>query len=340
MQRWVCLLFAITISSFAILYPAHARVLKIATIAPDGTAWMIEMRKGAKQIEEQTQGRVKLKFYPGGIMGNDKSVLKKIRIGQLQGGALTGGSLVQIARNAQLYSLPFLFKNYEEVDYVRTRMDDQIRADIEKGSLVPVGLSEGGFAYIMSGRPIRSVDDLREAKFWVPEGDQISQASVRNAGVTPIILPIADVYTSLQTRLVDAVANTPMGTIAFQWHTKLKFVTDVPISYIIGILLIDKKIFTQLSPKDQTIVRRVMGEVFKRLDIKNRQDNINARQALINQGIEFLEPTEEEQMRWQRFAEDAIIMLREKGVYSQRMLEILQNHLQDFRNQNRAAQSG
>ena len=326
MQRWVCLLFAITISSFAILYPAHARVF--------------EMRKGAKQIEEQTQGRVKLKFYPGGIMGNDKSVLKKIRIGQLQGGALTGGSLVQIARNAQLYSLPFLFKNYEEVDYVRTRMDDQIRADIEKGSLVPVGLSEGGFAYIMSGRPIRSVDDLREAKFWVPEGDQISQTSVRNAGVTPIILPIADVYTGLQTRLVDAVANTPMGTIAFQWHTKLKYVTDVPISYIVGILLIDKKIFMQLSPKDQTIVRRVMGEVFKRLDIKNRQDNINARQALINQGIEFLEPTEEEQMRWQRFAEDAIIMLREKGVYSQHMLEILQNHLQDFRNQNRAAQSG
>ena len=87
----------------------QARTFKIATLAPDGTNWMKEIRKGAKNIAKLTDNRVKFKFYTGGVMGNERTILKKMRVGQLQGGAFTATALTDIYQDAQIYNLPFLF---------------------------------------------------------------------------------------------------------------------------------------------------------------------------------------------------------------------------------------
>ena len=135
----------------------EARVFKIATISPDGTFWMQEMRAGAEEIKKQTEGRVVFKFYPGGVMGNDESVLRKIRIGQLQGGAVTAGSLVSINPDISIYELPYLFDSLEQVDYVRSRMDDELTGTLENKGFVGFGLAEGGFSYMMSDQLLQSV---------------------------------------------------------------------------------------------------------------------------------------------------------------------------------------
>ena len=141
-----------------------ATTLKIATLAPDGTNWMKQMRAAAKQIKQQTEGRVKIRFYPGGVMGNDNSVLRKIRIGQLHGGALTGGGLSIIYKDAHLYTLPFQFRNLEEVDAVRQIMDPQILEGIKKQGYISFGLSEGGFAYLLSNSPVTSTRQFEAIK--------------------------------------------------------------------------------------------------------------------------------------------------------------------------------
>src|SRR5512140_2883564 len=135
--------------------PAQALTLKIATLAPDGTAWMQELRKGGDEIAQRTAGRGTVKFYPGGSMGSDRVVWRKIRAGQLQGGALTGGALAEINPDAQIYSLPMLFRSYDELDYVRARMDKKIEQGIEAHGFVTFGLTDGGFAYLMSSSPLR-----------------------------------------------------------------------------------------------------------------------------------------------------------------------------------------
>ncbi len=99
--------------------PALGVVLKIATLSPEGSECMQKMREGAKEIALKTDNRVKFKFYPGGIMGSEKAVLRKIRVGQLHGGAITAGSLAHIYPELRLYFLPMIFKSFEEVDYVR-----------------------------------------------------------------------------------------------------------------------------------------------------------------------------------------------------------------------------
>ena len=311
----------------------YARELKIATIAPDGTTWMKEMRMGTDEISHKTNGRVTFKFYPGGVMGTGTTVLKKIRIGQLQGGALPGGELFEIYPDLKIYNIPFLFRSYDEVDYVRTRIDSHMRTGIENAGLVPVGLSEGGFAYLFSDQPVRSIDDLKGKKFWIPKDDVISGAVLASAGITPVPLMLADVYTSLQTGLIDTAAAPPTAFIAFQWHTKVKYMTEVPLAYVVGILVIDKKVFYSLSHKDQSVVREVMAQVFARLNELNRKDNEAAKQALQNQGIEIVTPSADEIERWRGYASDAITELEDQDIYSTELLKGVQDDLNDYRKQ-------
>lgn len=310
---------------------AGATTFKIATIAPDGTSWMQEMRKGAELIQQQTDGRVQFRFFPGGVMGNDRSVLRKIRIGQLQGGAVTAGGLMDISPNSQIYSLPLLFRSLDEVDFVRKRMDSVILDDLLKQGFVSFGLSEGGFAYLMSNRPLRSTEDLKGQKVWAPEGDRISRAAFESMNISPVPLPLSDVLTGLQTGLIDTVATSYTGAIALQWHTQVKYVTDMPLMYIYGTMIIDSKDFEKLDQRDQETVREVMGDVFHRLNQQSRSSNAEAREALQQQGITFVEPSRDERRIWENSTAGAMERLADEGVFSPDLLHTLRGYLEEYR---------
>lgn len=312
---------------------AQALDLKIATIAPDGTSWMQEMRRGASEIAQRTDGRVVFKFYPGGTMGNDKNVLRKIRAGQLQGGAITGGGLAEVYPDNQIYNLPLIFRSYQEMDYVRSKMDALITKGLEQRGFISFGLAEGGFAYLMSSHPIRNIDDLKNEKVWVPEGDTISRSMYQALGVSPVPLPLTDVLTGLQTGLITTVGGSPTGAIALQWHTKLKYVTDVPVMYFYGILAVDRKAYLKISPSDQVVVREVMQGVFNKLNRQIRQDNENARKVLQQQGVEFVQLAPREIEKLHKAASDAIAQLAAQGVYTPDMFKTLQDHLENYRKQ-------
>lgn len=304
---------------------------KIATLAPDGTAWMREMRAVGEAIQSRTEGRVRLRYYPGGVMGNDATVLRKIRVGQLQGGAFTGSELAPVYPDVVIYGLPFLFNNQAEVDAVRARMDPVISAGLADKGMIVAGITGGGFAYLLSTQPIRARDDLVRAKPWLPQGDFVSEATYRAAGVNPVPLTIADVYTGLQTGLVDTVANTPSGTLAFQWHTRVRHIVDMPIAYIIGVLALDKRVFDKLSAEDQAVVLEEFGGGVERLDAQTERDNQAAREALRGEGIEFFEPDGDERAYWNSVGEQAAATLMQGEAFSQDNYEAMMATLRQVR---------
>jgi TRAP-type C4-dicarboxylate transport system substrate-binding protein len=295
MKKYIFGIFAALLATAA----SAATTIKIATVAPDGTAWMRELRVAAETIKTKTADRVEIKFYPGGVMGDEPAVLRKMRIGQLQGGAFTGGEISAVVKDAQIYSLPFLFKTADEVDKVRADLDPLLKKSFEQAGFEALGISGGGFAYLMSVKEMKTKDELKAAKVWVPQGDRVAEAGFKAAGVTPISLPLADVYTSLQTGLIDTAANTPSGAIAFQWHTKIKYMVDLPLTYVVGILIVDKKVFDTLSPEDQKTVGDEIGGAVQRLEKVNRDDNAQAREALQKQGITIFKPTADEVAQWE-----------------------------------------
>ncbi|MCF6211766.1 MAG: TRAP transporter substrate-binding protein DctP [Gammaproteobacteria bacterium] len=308
-----------------------ATTLKIATAIPDGTNWMKQLRQGAADIKKRTDGRVKIRFYPGGVMGNDNSVLRKIKVGQLHGAALTGGSLSKIYPSSQIYSLPFTFRDYAEVDYVRGKMDASIVQGLYDKGYVSFGISEGGFAYLLSRAPVTATSDLAARKIWIPEGDRINQESFAQFGISTIQLAMIDVLTALQTGLIDTVSTTPVGAIALQWHTRVKYLTDTPLLYVTGTIVVKRRAFEKLQAADQAIVREVMGDVFQRLNRINREDNRKAYEALKQQGIEFVRPTPKEIAEWRGGSQRAVAKLVKDGYLHQSIIDTFHHHLADYR---------
>ena len=309
----------------------NARTLKIATVSPDGTFWMQEMRAAAKDIKAKTDGRVVFKFYPGGVMGSDDSVLRKIRIGQLQGGAVTAGSMNKVAPDISIYELPYLFDSLEQVDYVRERMDPALVSNLEQKGFVTFGLAEGGFSYMMSSEPLDSVASVRAQKVWIPSGSDVGEAVFESADISPVPLPLADVMTGLQTGLVNTVITSPIGAIALQWHTKVNYLVDEPLTYFSAILVVDKKTFNKLSEEDQNLVREIMGAAFERIDAQNRKDNIAAREALKKQGIKFISLSPESAEEWRKIGDKAMKKLEKENKYSEKTYNDLMQHLNDFK---------
>jgi TRAP-type C4-dicarboxylate transport system substrate-binding protein len=307
--------------------------MKIATISPDGLSWMKQLRASVKEIETKTEGRVKFKIYPGGVQGDDYVVLRKMNIGQLQGGGFAAGSLTRFYPDLQVYNLPLQFQSFEEVDYVRKRMDQRINNGLEVGGLTSFGLTETGFAYLLSKEPVTTIADIKKLKAWVPTGDFISADLIKSFGISPIPLSITDVLAGLQTGLINAVVVPPLVALALQWHNHVDYMMSMPLLYIYSIIAVDNEAFAKISEPDQQIVLQIMNELSRNIDAENRIDNLKAYDVLIGQGITVTTPGPEDVPAWQDLAGKSITRLVESGKITAESLEIYNDLLNEFRHQ-------
>jgi TRAP-type C4-dicarboxylate transport system substrate-binding protein len=160
--------------------------------------------------------------------------------------------------------------------------------------------SDVGFAYLMSTRPLKTRADVTGAKLWIPQNDEIAERTFKMGGVSPILLPLGDVFTSLQTGLVDTVANTPSGAVALQWHGKLKHMIDLPLSFVVGFVVMDDKAFAKMSPADQAALLKVFRAAGQRLDASIRKDDDAALAAMKKQGLQVVQLDAAETARWKQ----------------------------------------
>ena len=320
-------LLAVLLLSLSLTCPAMAQTLKIATLAPDGSAWMRELRAAAAEVRQGTAGRVEVKFYPGGVMGNDAVVLRKMRLGQLQGGVLTASELSLVYRDAQIYSLPFLFDDWEQVGRVRAQVDPLLAKGFEARGIRMLGVSGIGFAYLMGDRPLRSRTDMSGIKLWVPQSDIIAARTFRLGGISTIPLPLGDVFTSLQTGLVDTVANTPSGAVALQWHGKIRSMVDLPLSLVVGYLALDDKAWKKLSPADQAVLAKAFASAAGRMDANVRRDDQAALAAMKRQGLVVTRLDAAEAQRWRGLGARVIAELEAEKSISPEMLAAVRRAL-------------
>jgi TRAP-type C4-dicarboxylate transport system substrate-binding protein len=263
-------------------------VFKIATLAPEGSTWMQLMHELDDRVREATGQEVGFKFYGGGVQGDERLVLRKMKTGQLHGGGFTGNGLGAIAPSLRVLETPFLFESVEEIDAAYREVGPELEAALDKAGYALLGWAEVGFVHIFTKQPVRNLSDLRKLKMWIWEGDPLPEAFFAEAGVAPVSLAITDVYTSLQTGLIDGVYASPYAGVVLQWHTQVKAMSEKPITHAIGAVIVVKDAFEKVSPGSREKIREIASDVFARLKQSSRQENESAISDIRAAGIEIV----------------------------------------------------
>lgn len=278
-------------ATFCLAVPAATETtIKFATLAPEGSTWMKVMRETAREIQEKTAGRLKFRFYAGGVSGDERDVVRKIRIGQIHAAGFTGLGLGMVAPAVRILDSPFLVGSPEEADLLMTRFEPEFARLFEAQGYVLLGWAEVGLVYLFSAAPIRDLDDLRAAKMWVWEGDAVAEALFKGLAVSPIPLSVADVRASLETGLIDGVYGSPMAVIALQWHPKTPYRHATPVTNASGAALVSKKLFDSLSQADRRTLLEVCRRRLRGLTELGREENRKALETLAAQGVQTIEP--------------------------------------------------
>jgi TRAP-type C4-dicarboxylate transport system substrate-binding protein len=271
---------------------AHARTyeLKFATLMPTGTSWTKLLDDWVREVEEKSEGRLKFKMYPGGVMGDEPDVIRKIRKGQLHGGMFTGYGIGRIYSPARVLEVPFLFKNTEESDYVREQMMPELEIGFKQSGFELLGWPEVGFIHFFSTQPMTSMDDIRKLRIWLWQGDPLGEAFFKAAAIDPVPLSIMDVYTQLSARhgSIDTVYTSSFGAIALQWYTKLNYGSSIPFTNAIGGLIVSNRFYDKLPEDLQQLLKTTGKQLGDDIRNRAREENERSMAILEKNGIEFM----------------------------------------------------
>ncbi len=312
---------------------AKTVVIKLATLAPEGSSWIETFNAINAEIKQKTDGQVRCKFYAGGVLGDEKDMLRKMHIGQIHAAGLTSAGLSAIFNEMDVFQIPFLFESHKEVDYVLTQMDGFYSKGFDDNQYVLLGWSEGGFVHLMSTQPVATLADLRKLKVWTWEDAPMTRIIFDEANVSAIPLTVPDVLVGLQTGLVDVVYAPPSGAISLQWFTKIRYITDVNLIYLIGAVVIKKKVFNKITPAHQKIIIDVWQRHMSQLKQTIRSENQEAMQVMVKQGIKIIVPTENQVTEFKDVSAKAIQRL-EGETFSQKVLDEVNDHIKTYRKKN------
>jgi TRAP-type C4-dicarboxylate transport system substrate-binding protein len=264
--------------------------LKFATLMPTGTSWTKLLDDWVREVETKSDGRLVFKMYAGGVMGDEPDVLRKIRKGQLHGGMFTGYGIGRIYSPARVLEVPFLFKNTEESDFVREKMMPGFETGFRDSGFELLGWPEIGFIHMFSKLPITSIDEMRERKIWLWQGDPLGEAFFEAAGIKPVPLSIIDVYTQLSAHhgSIDTVYTSTFGAIALQWYTKLDYATNIPLTNAIGGLVVSNRFWNKLPPDLQQLLKSSGQKMSRQIRDSARIENQKSIEILKKNGIQFM----------------------------------------------------
>ena len=275
--------------SFTTAFNLYALVAKMATLVPQGTNWAIQLKAMAQEIEQSTSKRVTLKFYFGGLQGDENDALRKIRIGQLHGGIFTGKVLGDINPDIRVLELPFtFFGDRQKAFKVMNSLSPHFQKKLAEKGFVNLGLVEIGSVYFVSKTKVENLKGLTGLKIWSWQDDKLVTTMLEEMKLISVPLNLPDVLPSLSTGIVDAVYAPPLGIVGLQWHTKVNYLVDLPLAYSIGGLLIDKKIWSKIAPKDRENILQIGKKFVPLITEANAQDNIEALNSMKSMGIQFM----------------------------------------------------
>ena len=335
MKRLSWLVFILGFSVTSLL--GQEFTIKFATVAPVGTSWMNIMKEYDAAVRKESGGRLGFKIYGNSVQGDEKVVLRKIKAGQLHSGGFTGVAMGEIASKVRILDSPFLFRTYDEIDYIYDQYDTEFRQAFEEGGYVLLGWAEVGFVHVFTNVRVAKPQEMKSLKMWSWEGDPIAETLFREFDINPIPLALTDVMTSLQTGLIDAFYASTYAALTLQWYTRAKYMINVRLADAAGAVLLSKKYYDKLPSELQEILLRNGRTYFKRMTELSRKDNANAIDIMKKRGISLIEASPADYQYYTETCRSARRRLVGR-VYSEDFLNRIEKTIEDYRGNRKAPQ--
>jgi len=263
----------------------EAYTLRIASLAPAGSSWMKVLNAWNTTLQEKTNGKLKLRFYPGGSQGDERDFVRKMRVGQLDGGVVTMTGMSMLVPAMNVLVLPGFLDTYEELDRVRERMADKFEGMFEQEGFKLVGWGDAGKTRLFSVQPIKSPSDIKSMRPWVWKDDPIFIEFYHVIGASAVRLGVPEVYPALQTRMVDVISSSALTAVALQWYTRVGYMTAHNSAIIAGGTMMRKDKFDELPPELQEAFQSTADRAHELLNKTIRQDDQKAYEVVVKKGI-------------------------------------------------------
>lgn len=231
------------------LNSSFSQTIKMGTLAPEGSVWNNVLREMGQQWQEISNGRIRLRIYPGGVAGDDADMVRKMRIGQLHAAALTGVGLANILEDLSVFQMPMLLRSDEELEFVRDTLKADFEARMEAEGFKVLYWSEVGWVYLFSNSPVVSPADLKKLDVWVWAGDAAWTDALKDGGYSPVPLPATEIHTGLNSGLIDAFATTPVAALSFQWFAQAKNMMAMKWGPLTAAVVVSKRSWERI-PED------------------------------------------------------------------------------------------
>jgi len=263
--------------------------LRIASLAPAGSSWMKVLNAWNKTLIEKTDGKLKMRFYPGGSQGDERDFVRKMRVGQLDGGVVTMTGMSMLVPAMNVLTLPGFLNTYAELDRVRDRMAGDFEAMFTKENMKLVGWGDAGKTRLFSAEPIQAPSQIKAMRPWVWKDDPIFVEFYQVIGASAVRLGVPEVYPALQTRMVDVIASSALTAVALQWYTRVKYMTAQNSAIIAGGTVMRKDKYDELPPELQEVFDSTSKRAHELLNKTIRKDDDKAYQVVLKKGIKPIE---------------------------------------------------
>ena len=310
LPRWLCLAAVFFLISASTAQGAGEIVIKVATLAPQGSEWHKILQEMGAEWQKASNGRIVFRLYPGGVAGDDLDIVRKMRLGTLDAGLLTIGGLSHIDRGVLALEVPLAYADYGELDCVRDQIGPQLERRMEAKGFIVLGWPDGGWTHFFTKSPVRTPDDLKKLKMFVGAGDDQYVELVKKAGFNPVPLPSTEIATALQTGLVNAITMTPQGVLLLQWYKQLSYMTDLKWAVLLGGIVITKSAWEKIPVEIRPAIRQASLKASQRMREFSRQTEQRDIDALKKNGVQVVSVDEKVLDEWRRLIEGVLPQVR------------------------------
>jgi TRAP-type transport system periplasmic protein len=299
---------ALAVPSLASVSAAGNTTIRMASLAPSGSSWDKVFRAWGNSLKQQTGGAVTFQWFPGGVAGDERDVIRKMKLGQMDAAGLTSIGLGQIARPISLLQMAGIFENYKQLNHVRDTMGPEFEGMFQKEGYHLLGWGDAGFGRIFSKKPIMMPADYKAVRPWVPKEDASLPEFMKIIGANGVPLGIPEVFPALQTGMVDTVVASAIAAVALQWFRYVTHVSKNADIAIVGATLMREDLFKTIAPDHQKVLLDTGKKAHAALIAQVQVEDVKAYKTLLGRGVKEFDTlaTPEQRTAWTKVNDELI----------------------------------